>query len=46
VSDWRPNPSYGAGVRFRTPAGPLALDVAYAQELHKARLAFSMTVAF
>jgi len=46
VSDWRPNPSYGVGVRFRTPAGPLALDVAYAQELHKARLAFSMTVAF
>jgi translocation and assembly module TamA len=46
VSDWRPNPSYGVGARFRTPAGPLALDVAYAQEPRKFRLAFSMTVAF
>ena len=46
VSDWRPNPSYGVGARFRTPAGPLALDVAYAHEPRKFRLAFSMTVAF
>ena len=44
--DWRPNPSYGAGARFRTPAGPFALDLAYAQEPRKFRLAFSVTVAF
>ena len=46
VSEWRPNPSYGVGARFRTPAGPLALDLAYAHEPRKFRLAFSMTVAF
>lgn len=44
--DWRPNPSYGVGARFRTPAGPFALDLAYAQETRKLRLAFSVTVAF
>ena len=44
--DWRPNPSYGVGARFRTPAGPFALDLAYAQEPRKFRLAFSVTVAF
>lgn len=44
--DWRPNPSYGVGARFRTPAGPFALDLAYAQETRKVRLAFSVTVAF
>jgi translocation and assembly module TamA len=46
VRDWRPNPSYGVGARFRTPAGPFALDLAYAQEPRKFRLAFSVTVAF
>jgi translocation and assembly module TamA len=44
--DWRPNPSYGVGARFKTPAGPFALDLAYAQELRKVRLAFSVTIAF
>jgi translocation and assembly module TamA len=34
------------GVRFRTPAGPLAVDLAYAQDPRKFRLAFSVTVAF
>jgi translocation and assembly module TamA len=40
------NPSYGVGLRLRTPAGPLALDVAYAENLRKARLSFSVSVAF
>jgi translocation and assembly module TamA len=40
------NPSYGVGARVRTPAGPLGLDLAYAQNLHRFRLSFSVTVAF
>ena len=44
--DWRANVSYGVGARFRTPAGPFAIDLAYAHELRKFRLAFSVTVAF
>jgi translocation and assembly module TamA len=45
-SDWKANPSYGIGARFRTPAGPFALDLAYAHDPRKFRLAFSVTVAF
>jgi len=44
--DWKANQSYGFGVRYRTPAGPLALDLAYADRLKKFRIAFSVTVAF
>ena len=40
------NPSYGVGARFKTPAGPLGLDLAYAQNPHKFRISFSVTVAF
>jgi translocation and assembly module TamA len=45
-ADWRPNRSYGFGARYKTPAGPLALDLAYAQRDRKVRFAFSVTVAF
>lgn len=45
-SDWNPNRSYGVGARYKTPAGPLALDIAYAERDRKFRLAFSVTVAF
>ena len=44
--DLRANPSYGAGARFKTPAGPLGLDLAYAEKPRKFRLSFSVTVAF
>lgn len=40
------NKGYGLGVRWRTPAGPLALDLAYADRDHKVRLGFSVSVAF
>lgn len=46
VTDLKPNPSYGVGARFKTPAGPFAIDLAYAQDPRKFRLAFSVTVAF
>ena len=44
--DLKPNVSYGVGARFKTPAGPFAIDLAYAQDPRKFRLAFSVTVAF
>ena len=45
-ADWKANQSYGIGARFKTPAGPFALDLAYAEGPRKFRLAFSVTVAF
>ena len=44
--DWNGNPSYGVGARYKTPAGPLALDLAYAADPRKFRLSFSVSVAF
>jgi translocation and assembly module TamA len=44
--DWRVNTSYGVGGRFKTPAGPFALDLAYAEREKRFRLSFSVTVAF
>lgn len=44
--EWKGNPSYGPGVRFKTPAGPLALDLAYAQDPRKFRFSFSVNIAF
>ncbi|MBP6355077.1 MAG: BamA/TamA family outer membrane protein [Nitrosomonas sp.] len=37
---------YGGGIRWRSPAGPLALDLARAHETGTLRLHFSMSVAF
>ena len=37
---------YGLGVRWRTPAGPLALDVAYGERDNRVRLHFSVAIAF
>ena len=37
---------YGAGIRWRSPAGPLALDLTRAHETGTLRLHFSMAVAF
>jgi translocation and assembly module TamA len=45
-SELRANKGYGVGVRWRTPAGPLAMDVAYADRDRTARLVFSVSVAF
>jgi translocation and assembly module TamA len=46
LKTWDPLLSYGIGARLRTPAGPFALDLAYADRDRKFRLAFSVTVAF
>jgi len=37
---------YGVGVRWRSPVGPLRLDVAYGQEVRAARLHLSVGIAF
>lgn len=37
---------YGAGARWKSPVGPLALDVAYGERLSKWRLHFSVAIAF
>jgi translocation and assembly module TamA len=46
IGEWEALRSYGLGARFKTPAGPFALDVAYAERDRKFRLAFSVTIAF
>jgi translocation and assembly module TamA len=37
---------YGAGARWRSPAGPLAVDVGYGERDQKFRLHFSLAIAF
>lgn len=37
---------YGVGVRWRSPAGPVALDLARGQDTGNLRVLFSMSVAF
>jgi translocation and assembly module TamA len=44
--DLRLSAGYGAGARWRSPAGPLALDLAWGQDVEALRLHFSIAVAF
>ena len=37
---------YGLGLRWRSPVGPLRMDVAYGDEVHKVRLHLSVGIAF
>lgn len=37
---------YGFGIRWKSPAGPLAVDLAYGERDQKMRLHFSLAVAF
>ncbi len=49
VTDWHdysPAWGYGAGLRWRSPIGPLRIDLAWADELKKLRLHFSVGIAF
>jgi translocation and assembly module TamA len=45
-SQMRPVLGYGAGFHWRSPVGPLRLDLAYGQETGKVRLHFSVGVVF
>lgn len=49
ADNWRqfnPSVGYGAGVRWRSPAGPLAIDLARGHETGVFRFHFSLSVAF
>ncbi|MDP4623172.1 MAG: BamA/TamA family outer membrane protein, partial [Hydrogenophaga sp.] len=37
---------YGLGARWRSPVGPVRMDLAYAQALHKFRLHLSVGFTF
>ncbi len=43
---FKPALGYGFGVRWRSPVGPLKLDLAYGQEVKTWRLHFSLGIAF
>ncbi|MBL0730403.1 autotransporter assembly complex family protein [Piscinibacter sp. HJYY11] len=45
-ADYKPALGYGLGVRWRSPVGPLRIDWAYGEEVRKARLHFSVGIAF
>lgn len=44
--DLRPVLGYGAGLRWRSPVGPLRLDLAWADELREVRMHLSVGVTF
>ncbi|HTN49593.1 MAG TPA: BamA/TamA family outer membrane protein [Burkholderiaceae bacterium] len=44
--DLNPALGYGMGARWRTPAGPLALDVAWGERFQQLRVHFSVAIAF
>lgn len=46
AADARLFAGYGLGARWRSPAGPLALDLAYGHHDQKFRLHFSVAIAF
>ena len=45
-SEVHPAIGYGVGFRWRSPVGPLRIDLAYGQEVRKARVHLSVGVAF
>ncbi|QJQ07115.1 BamA/TamA family outer membrane protein [Undibacterium piscinae] len=44
--DYSGKSSYGVGARYMTPAGPIALDLAYATKSKKIGVEFSIAIAF
>ena len=46
LQDFNPAHGYGMGVRWKSPVGPLNVDVAYGQKVEKLRLHFSVGFAF
>ncbi|HWH81954.1 MAG TPA: BamA/TamA family outer membrane protein [Burkholderiaceae bacterium] len=45
-ADLKPAVGYGVGARWRSPVGPLRVDLAYGQQVHQVRVHFSIGVAF
>ena len=46
LSELRPDLGYGLGLRWRSPVGPLRLDLAYGEAVRKFRAHFSIGIAF
>ena len=46
VEQWRPAVGYGVGLRWRSPIGPVNLDVAYGQRDRAVRGHFSVGYSF
>ena len=46
IADLKPVFGYGLGLRWRSPVGPLRVDVAYGQETRRLRLHLSVGIAF
>ena len=44
--DLNPALGYGVGARWRTPAGPLAIDLAWGERFQQLRVQFSVAIAF
>lgn len=44
--DMSPALGYGLGLRWRSPVGPLRLDLAYGEEVHRVRMHLSVGIAF
>lgn len=44
--DLKPEYGYGVGARWRSPVGPINVDIAYGQAVRKARLHFSLGFTF
>lgn len=45
-SELNPALGYGVGLRWRSPVGPLRVDLAYGQEVHQVRVHLSIGIAF
>jgi translocation and assembly module TamA len=46
LHELKPRAGYGIGARWRSPVGPLNVDLAYGQAIHKYRLHFSLGFTF
>jgi translocation and assembly module TamA len=46
INDLKPKYGYGVGARWRSPVGPINVDVAYGQAVKKVRLHFSLGFTF
>ena len=46
IKDLKPKVGYGIGARWRSPVGPINVDIAYGQAVKKARLHFSLGFTF
>ncbi|MFM2059469.1 MAG: hypothetical protein RLY71_3854, partial [Pseudomonadota bacterium] len=47
--DWghlKPALGYGVGLRWRSPVGPLRIDLAYGQDVQRVRLHFTVGITF